>query len=53
MVSYSSWQLLFEPNPGYPGFGEEYTAAPLWIEAARLLKESFRFAATSGRLEER
>jgi hypothetical protein len=31
-------------TPAYPWFGEEYTAAPAWIEAARLLKESFRFA---------
>jgi hypothetical protein len=28
-------------TPAYPWFGEEYTAAPAWIEAARLLKELF------------
>src|SRR5438552_6960512 len=32
-------------TPAYPWFGEEYTAGSAWIETARLLKESFRFAA--------
>jgi hypothetical protein len=32
-------------TPDYPWFGEEYTAAPAWIEAARLLQKWFRFAA--------
>jgi hypothetical protein len=32
-------------TPDYPRFGEEYTAALAWIEAARLLQEFFRFAA--------
>jgi hypothetical protein len=53
--AFSSWQLLLESNPAYPGFGEEYTAAPAWIEPARLLKESFRFEGRgpdSGRLEQ-
>jgi hypothetical protein len=30
-------------TPDNPLFGGEYTAAPAWIEAARLLQESFRF----------